>query len=99
MAHVGAVSLDVFAKLLCNACVAFEEVFACHALFAGCAARGDDVFCVGECFLYVGCEGEVNAFEAAVAHFFNNALKARCVNVVEADVGGEVHHGCRLCHV
>ena len=99
MLYVGAVGFDVLAELLCDLCIALEQVFARHAGLAGRTARRDDVFRILECFCDIRGEGEVHIFEAAVEQLFGDAFEGRCERVVETDVRGEAHHHCGLRHV
>ena len=96
---VRAVLLDVVAEFGSNLAVAFEEVFAGHALFTRCAAGGDDVLGARESLCGVDGGREVDALEGAVIHLCQNTLKTGFEDIVQADVGGKTEHSGRLGHV
>ncbi len=98
--HVGAISLDVLAKLLCNLAVAGKEVFASHASLTGCATAGNDVLGILESLGNIGGCSEIHAIVATVEHLFHHTLHSGSVNVVETYVRSEAHserclHHCR----
>ena len=83
---VRAVLLDVVAEFCGNLAVALEEVLTGHAFLTGCAAAGDDVFCILEGLCGINCGSEVHALKCAVVHFCQDTLETGLKDIVEADV-------------
>ena len=99
MFHVGAVFLHVLAELLGYLGVSFQEVFAGHSGLAGSTSARHYIGCARKRFGHVGCVCEVHPLEATMAHLLIHSFERRSVWIVEADVGCEFHHHCRLGHV
>ncbi|CCX48645.1 unknown [Bacteroides sp. CAG:927] len=91
--------MHVFTEFFSYLGISFKQILTGHAGFAGCTTGRYDIVSSGKSFFDVGSEGKVYAFKCTVVEFFCHAFQCRCIGIVQADVGGQVHHHGGLSHV